>query len=165
MQDNVLSIFLLTLLPVLFPSLANIIITGLEKPAIETSLYSVKALFEINVYAVMEMNNAFLPLLLASKGVIVNHGSMVRSLAHPFTAAYNASKAAVSQYSNTLRIELEPLGVRVVELVSGRVATGLITVPELSDGSVYKPLEPTLQARAREAGLLCYHKIYSSCDR
>ena len=100
----------------------------------------------------MEMINAFLPLLLPAKGVIVNHGSMVRSLAHPFTAAYNASKAAASQYSNTLRIELEPLGVRVVELVSGRVATGLITVPEVSEGSVYKPLEETLKARAREAG-------------
>jgi 1-acylglycerone phosphate reductase len=127
-------------------------ITGLEKPAIETSLDSAKAIFDINFFAVMEMNNAFLPLLLPTKGVIVNHGSMVHSLAHPFTAAYNASKAAVSQYSNTLRIELEPLGVRVVELVSGRVATGLITVPEISEESVYKPLEETLKARAREAG-------------
>jgi 1-acylglycerone phosphate reductase len=127
-------------------------ITGLEKPAIETSLDSAKAIFDINFFAVMEMNNAFLPLLLPTKGVIVNHGSRVHSLAHPFTAAYNASKAAVSQYSNTLRIELEPLGVRVVELVSGRVATGLITVPEISEESVYKPLEETLKARAREAG-------------
>ncbi len=41
---------------------------------------------------------------------------------------------------------------RVVELVSGRITTGLITVPEISEGSVYKPLEETLKARAKEAG-------------
>jgi 1-acylglycerone phosphate reductase len=113
----------------------------------------VKALFDINVFAVMAMINDFIPLLIAAKGggTIVNHGSMVRSLPHPFTAAYNASKSAVSQYSHTLRIELEPLGVKVIELVSGRVATGLITVPTLDESSIYKPLEPILQKRAREA--------------
>ncbi len=73
---------------------------------------------------------------------------------HPVTAAYNASKAAVSQYSNTLRLELEPLDVKVVELVTGRVASGLISVPTLSESSIYKPLEATLQSRAREAGQL-----------
>jgi 1-acylglycerone phosphate reductase len=71
---------------------------------------------------------------------------------HPMTAAYNASKAAVSQYSNTLRLELEPLGVNVIELVTGRVKTGLITVPTLDSTSIYKPLEATLQKRAKEAG-------------
>jgi 1-acylglycerone phosphate reductase len=113
----------------------------------------VKALFDINVFAVMAMINEFIPLLIAAKGggTIVNHGSMVRSLPLPFTAAYNASKAAVSQYSHTLRIELEPLGVEVIELVSGRVATGLVTVPTMDETSIYKPLEPLLQTRAREA--------------
>jgi 1-acylglycerone phosphate reductase len=100
----------------------------------------------------MQMVNEFFPLLVATKGTIVNHGSMVRSLPHPFTSAYNASKAALSQYSNTLRLELEPLDVKVVELVSGRIATGLITVPTLAEASIYKPLEQILQSRAREAG-------------
>jgi 1-acylglycerone phosphate reductase len=99
----------------------------------------------------MSLINEFIPLLISTKGIIVNHGSMVRSLPHPFTAAYNASKAAVAQYSNTLRLELEPLGVKVVELVSGRVATGLITVPIMPETSIYKPLEQVLQRRAREA--------------
>jgi 1-acylglycerone phosphate reductase len=78
---------------------------------------------------------------------------MTSVMPHPFTAAYNASKAAVSQYSNTLRLELEPLGVKVIELVSGRVKTGLITVPTLDSTSIYKDLEPTLQKRAKEAGV------------
>jgi 1-acylglycerone phosphate reductase len=135
---------------------ANSDITGLEKPGIETQLDEIKTPFDINVFAPMQMINEFFPLLVAAKGTIVNHGSMVRSLPHPFTSAYNASKAALSQYSNTLRLELEPLDIKVIELVSGRIATSLITVPTLSEASIYKPLEQILQSRAREAGTSPY---------
>lgn len=82
---------------------------------------------------------------------------MVHVMPHPFTAAYNASKAALSQYSNTLRLELEPVDVKVIELVSGRVSTGLISVPILTETSIYKPLEPILQRRAKEAGTRPLH--------
>jgi 1-acylglycerone phosphate reductase len=123
----------------------------------------------------MEAVKQFSPLLIAAKGIIVNHGSMspspsltrftkqptltsiftgmTRTMPHPMTAAYNASKAALSQYSNTLRLELEPMDVKVIELVTGRVGTRLITVPTLDDTSIYKPLQPLLQSRAREAGM------------
>lgn len=49
------------------------------------------------------------------------------------------------------------MDVKVIELVSGRVATGLITVPTLDDTSIYKPLEPTLQNREKEAGIRPIH--------
>lgn len=77
---------------------------------------------------------------------------MVQTMPHPMTAAYNASKAALSQYSNTLRLELEPMNITVIELVTGRVSTGLISIPTLEDASIYKPLENALQSRAKEAG-------------
>lgn len=32
-------------------------------------------MFDVNLFGVMEMNKQFSPLLIASKGVIVNHGS------------------------------------------------------------------------------------------
>jgi 1-acylglycerone phosphate reductase len=50
-------------------------IIGLEEPAIEAELVSIKAMFEINVFGVMEMVKQFSPLLIAAKGTIVNHGS------------------------------------------------------------------------------------------
>ncbi|KAF3396829.1 NADPH-dependent 1-acyldihydroxyacetone phosphate reductase [Talaromyces pinophilus] len=123
----------------------------LESPAIETELSSVKALFDINVFGPMEIVKQFSPLLISAKGTIVNHSSMTKYMPHPMTAAYNASKAALSQYSNTLRLELEPVNVRVIELVTGRVSTKLISLPSLNDTSIYKPLEPALQSRAKEA--------------
>lgn len=78
---------------------------------------------------------------------------MSQNMPQPFTAAYNASKAALAQYSNTLRLELEPMDITVIELVTGRVSTGLIPIPTLSDTSIYKPLESTLYSRAKEAGI------------
>jgi 1-acylglycerone phosphate reductase len=78
---------------------------------------------------------------------------MTQDMPHPFTSAYNASKAALAQYSNTLRLELEPMNITVIELVTGRVSTGLISTPTLSDTSIYKPLEPALHSRAKEAGI------------
>ncbi|TAQ91355.1 hypothetical protein B7494_g342 [Chlorociboria aeruginascens] len=106
----------------------------LEYPAIETELDLIKAMFDVNVFAVMEMVKQF---------------SMVRNMPYPMTAAYNASEAAVAQYSNTLRLELEPMGVRVIELVTGQVATGLIVAPTLGDTSIYKSLQSVLQNRAK----------------
>jgi 1-acylglycerone phosphate reductase len=87
---------------------------------------------------------------------------MVRSMPHPMTAAYNASKAALSQYSNTLRLELEPFDVRVVELVTGRVGSPLIAIPQLPESSIYKPLEPALVKRAKEAGTIQYRQTLST---
>ena len=40
-------------------------------------------------------------------------------------ATYCATKAAVSGFAAALRLELAPLGLRVTEIVAGRVETGL----------------------------------------
>lgn len=77
---------------------------------------------------------------------------MTKTMPHPMTAAYNASKAALSQYSNIIRLELEPVNIKVIDLVTGRAGTKLIGLPTLKDMSIYKPSEPALKNRAKEAG-------------
>jgi len=68
---------------------------------------------------------------------------------YPMTAAYNGSKAALGQWSETLRLELEPLNIKVVTVVTGQVGTNLPTPSKLEDSSIYKPLEPALRDRAK----------------
>jgi len=68
---------------------------------------------------------------------------------YPLTAAYNGSKAALAQYSETLRLELEPLKIKVVTAVTGQVGSNLPTPPHLTETSIYKPLEPALAARTK----------------
>lgn len=50
-------------------------IAGLESPAIETDISTIRSMYETNVYGPMEMNREFLPLLLHTKGTIVNIAS------------------------------------------------------------------------------------------
>jgi 1-acylglycerone phosphate reductase len=69
---------------------------------------------------------------------------------YPITSVYNATKAALLQYSETLRLEMEPLGVRVLTALPGQIATNLPQIPHLADTSIYKPLEGALATRAKE---------------
>jgi 1-acylglycerone phosphate reductase len=60
----------------------------------------------------MLMVQQFAPLLIASKKnpTIVFIGSIAALIPVPFGAAYNATKAALHAYANTLRVELAPFG-------------------------------------------------------
>jgi NAD(P)-dependent dehydrogenase (short-subunit alcohol dehydrogenase family) len=46
--------------------------------------------------------------------------------AMPFYAVYRASKAAVSALNDTLRVELAPFGIRVVEIMPGPVESDML---------------------------------------
>lgn len=68
----------------------------------------VKDMFDINVFAVMRMVQEFVHLLIAAEGTIVNIGSIAAIMPFAFGSAYNASKAALHSYTDTLRVELKP---------------------------------------------------------
>ena len=60
------------------------------------------------------------------------------------TGVYNSSKAAETFLSETLRIEMEPLGVRVVTAMVGEIETNIYQncePPILPPGSYYKSVE------------------------
>lgn len=74
-------------------------------PALDHNVEDAKKIFETNVFGVMRMVQQFFPLLVKSTDAcIVNIGSVVGTLPMPFGSAYNASKAALHQYSDTLRL-------------------------------------------------------------
>jgi 1-acylglycerone phosphate reductase len=83
-------------------------------PVIDSDITAVKNMFEVNIFSLVSTTQAFAPLLLASKGTIVNIGSMLGFAPFPYQGLYNASKAAVNILTDNLRIELEPFGVRVI---------------------------------------------------
>ncbi|KAJ5460082.1 uncharacterized protein N7458_001634 [Penicillium daleae] len=121
----------------------------IESAALDTDISDIKSMYDVNVFGPMEMVRQFTPLLLPVKGTIVNIGSILGIMPYPFMSAYNASKAALAQYSETLRLELEPIGIKVVTVVTGQVSTNIVALPTLEEKSIYKPLEPTLQERAK----------------
>lgn len=132
--------------------------TMYEAPAIEADPLRVRQMFDTNVFGLFDMVTAFTPLLLASVAAgsqvpptIINTSSILSRLPFAFSAAYNASKAAVMSYSDTLRIELAPLGIKVVTLFMGEVATKLMASGNISFGpeSIYSGVEADVQKRSQ----------------
>ncbi len=78
---------------------------------------------EINVVGQVAVTQAFLPLIRAGRGRIVNMGSIAGRMATPFTGAYSASKFALEALTDALRLELQPWGISVSIIEPGAVAT------------------------------------------
>jgi len=63
------------------------------------------------------------------------------------TGIYAATKAALSTWSETLRLEVEPLGVSVITLQTGAVESAFsanTSYPPLPADSWYRPIESTI---------------------
>lgn len=72
---------------------------------LDADIAKVEEMYQVNLFAVMRMCQLFVPLLrMAPRGRIVQIGSVTRGVPLVNQAPYNASKAALSQYSNTLRL-------------------------------------------------------------
>ncbi len=72
-----------------------------------------RKLFEVNLLGVTLTTRAFLPLLVASRGHVINLGSGASLLPFPGYPAYGPVKVGVLWLSEYLRAELGPLGVKV----------------------------------------------------
>jgi len=85
-----------------------------------------RRLFETNVFGVVALTSAAIPVLRANApGVICTVSSSSIFASVPFYSAYRASKAAISAFDDSLRTEVAPFGVRVVEILPGPVDTDM----------------------------------------
>jgi len=117
-------------------------------PAVEVDIEEVRLTFETNVFSVIRMCQAFSPLLIEAKGHIVQIGSVAGIIPYVFGSVYNASKSALHGYSNTLRVELEPFGVRVTTVVTGGVKSNIArTHRSLASNSIYLPIQDSYNER------------------
>ena len=78
------------------------------------------------LYGVFRVTKAFAPLVVASKGRIVNISSISAFLSDGGTSAYTMSKAAVEAFTNVLANEMAPLGVSVIAVEPGAYNTDIL---------------------------------------
>jgi len=97
---------------------------GLMKPISELSEAEFREVLEVNLLGPFLGLKAALPALLASKGVVVNIGSLAGKNAFKGGAAYNASKFGLIGLMGAAMLELREAGVRVVNVLPGSVDTG-----------------------------------------
>ena len=98
---------------------------GLYGPVEDVPMEKVQAQFEVNVYGVARLTKKVLPHMRAQgAGLIINTSSMGGKIYTPLGAWYHASKHAIEGYSDCLRFEVRPFGIRVVVLEPGVINTG-----------------------------------------
>jgi len=101
----------------------------------------VRRQFEVNVFSAVQACREVLPTMRAQRaGRIVNVSSLAGRVSVPFMGAYCASKFALEAFSDALRIEAKPFGVRVAIVEPGPVITrfqrrALESLPEVATGS------------------------------
>jgi NADP-dependent 3-hydroxy acid dehydrogenase YdfG len=111
----------------------------------------VKRQFDTNVFGLLAVTRAVLPGMRARRaGRIINISSIVGRTSFPAMGVYGATKYAVEALSDSLRMELARIGIEVVLIEPGFVATdivdastrerGEVAVAPGADGEVYGPL-------------------------
>lgn len=100
---------------------------------------------EVNLIGQVAVTQAFLPQLRAARGRIVNMSSIGGKVAVPLLGAYAASKFGMEGFSDSLRRELRPWGIRVAVIEPGTIATP-IWDKGIASGD---ELEQTMSAEAK----------------
>jgi 1-acylglycerone phosphate reductase len=100
-----------------------------NSPLLDTDIAEAKRLYDVNVWGPLAMIQAFAPLLIEAKGVVFNQSSIDAALNMVWAGIFASSKSAVARMSETLRVELEPLGVRVVTSMAGSADTPMFAKP------------------------------------
>jgi 1-acylglycerone phosphate reductase len=108
---------------------------GCSMPLMDISLPVAQSLFSLNVWSYIAISQAFLPLLFSSTAhvgghqpMIVNHTSVVSIIPNAHAGVYHASKATSAMLADTLRLEMKPFGIRVVEIKTGGVRSNFFEI-------------------------------------
>jgi|YelNatPaOPRAMG01_1025707.scaffolds.fasta_scaffold30818_3 NAD(P)-dependent dehydrogenase (short-subunit alcohol dehydrogenase family) len=95
-------------------------------PLAELKAEELRLQFETNVIGWAALTRAVVPFMIKQKsGKIVNISSISGVLPTPFAGAYCSTKAAVTAFSDSLRMELAPFGIQVITVQPGGIKTNL----------------------------------------
>jgi NAD(P)-dependent dehydrogenase (short-subunit alcohol dehydrogenase family) len=107
-------------------------------------------MFDVNVFGPFRMTNAFLPLLVESKGRIVNIGSQGGMLSKNYYGPYTMTKHALESYTETLRVELEPYGVIASVVQPGGIATNIGAASHEGTVARFRRAQPPFREEAEQ---------------
>lgn len=95
-----------------------------------------REIMEINFFGIVTLTRELIPSLISSRGKIIIHGSMAGKIALPFLAPYTSSKFALEGFTDSLRRELNPFGIKTVLLNTAGVATPIWEKAKEQDMSI-----------------------------
>lgn len=98
---------------------------SITEPLKELKIENYDKTFDINVRALVNMTINCLPLILKTKGNILNISSINSTYSHPKMSMYSGSKAAVDSFTRCWAKELAKDGVRVNAIAPGSIETDI----------------------------------------
>ena len=134
---------------------------GLFGYAIELDRAEQLGIIAVNILALTDLSLRFSDSLIRHRGGILNVGSLAGFLPGPGMAVYYASKAYVLSFSEALRQELAPRGVRVTTLCPGSVSTEFQARAGIKPGLEHEMLNTAASdvAQAGYRGLMTNKRI------
>lgn len=87
----------------------------------QTPIEVIEAMFRLNVFGILSINKALLPLVIKGRGLVCTTSSVAGKTGSPCSAAYSATKGAVNMFFDAMRMELADKGVRVLNVCPGPV--------------------------------------------
>ncbi|OAN66661.1 SDR family NAD(P)-dependent oxidoreductase [Sphingomonas sp. TDK1] len=114
----------------------------------QTSLDLWNQILKVNLTSTFLMTRATLPALLRTgRGVVINFSSTSASFAHPYMAAYAASKGGIQAFTHAIAAEYASQGLRAIAVAPGSIESGMTRapgIPEDGDLSLFAKLTPAL---------------------
>jgi uncharacterized oxidoreductase len=105
---------------------------NLKAPA--SDLAGLMAEMNVNVGGVVRMTSAFIDILTANRGAVLNISSALAFVPLPCIPIYCATKAAIHSYTQSLRFQLGETGVEVIEIMPPAVKTDMTADLAQGDG-------------------------------
>lgn len=108
------------------------------KPITEMTIKDYDEAFSLDVRALVEMTINALPLILKTKGNIINLSSVGATHRSVNLSMYQGAKAAVENFTRVWALELADKGVRVNAISPGAIRTDIWNVPGLTEEEAKK---------------------------
>ncbi len=124
----------------------------------QTTLEQWSQIIAVNLTGTFLVVREALPVLLAnSRSSIVNFSSTSASFAHPYMAAYAASKGGIQAFTHSLALEYAKDGLRAACVAPGSIKSGITDatggyIPEDADWSLFPRLMPILPTSEVSSG-------------
>ncbi len=124
----------------------------------QTDLHLWNQIIGVNLTGTFLVVREALPRLLQnSRSTVVNFSSTSASFAHPYMAAYAASKGGIQSFTHALALEYASQGVRAVCVAPGSIKSGITDatagyIPPDVDWSLFGRLSPILPTTLESSG-------------
>ncbi|OBH83840.1 SDR family NAD(P)-dependent oxidoreductase [Mycobacterium sp. E2989] len=124
----------------------------------ETTLELWNQIVGVNLTGTFLVVREALPTLLANRrSSIVNFSSTSASFAHPYMAAYAASKGGIQAFTHSLALEYARDGLRAVCVAPGSIKSGITDatggyIPKDADWALFSRLMPILPTTVESSG-------------